>query len=195
LLLHGQDDENLLYGVCKIGFDLISTVQDNSPDRQCLARLRFSIFSWPKLLDLARSYGWQSAGTLPSEIYTEYKTYPELEPGQWDGTYMTNEGQIVTAEDATALANALEKALEAIPDHEGLLPKQIMLTSSAESREYIQASDNPYLKAFLESGLISPEGVGFPNVMLTPNEYFCGQEKQGVIDFIAFCRRGSFEIW
>lgn len=34
----------------------------------------------------------------------------------WDGTYLTNDGQIVVTEDALSLGIALEKSLDDIPD-------------------------------------------------------------------------------
>ena len=34
----------------------------------------------------------------------------------WDGTYLTNDGQIVVTEDALSLGMALEKSLDDIPD-------------------------------------------------------------------------------
>ena len=39
-----------------------------------------------------------------------------FETEYWDGTYLTNDGQIVVTEDALSLAIALEKSLDDIPD-------------------------------------------------------------------------------
>src|SRR5438034_397715 len=71
---------------------------------------------WPKLLRLARAHGWTPRGaTQPAE---ESRYFPG---GRWDGNnYTTNDGQIVSAEDAAALADALEAALPHIPDHDAL---------------------------------------------------------------------------
>ena len=63
--------------------------------QSAISRQKFSRESWTKVLSLAIFYGWQPMGTrVPSmtEIHgfdTEY----------WDGTYLTNDGQIVVAED------------------------------------------------------------------------------------------------
>jgi hypothetical protein len=60
--------------------------------------------SWSFFLSMGRGSGWEPAGTLEPENYTgEY--------GEWDSEYLTNEGQTVTAEDAAALADALEQSL------------------------------------------------------------------------------------
>ncbi len=61
---------------------------------------------WPRLQSLARSYGWKPIGTLPPKPFRGEK------PKRWNGTYAgIAEHQIVSAEDAAALAIALEKAL------------------------------------------------------------------------------------
>jgi len=66
---------------------------------------RFNIFSWGKVLRLAEHFNWIPEGT----------TYDELEDGEtWDGTYFTNDGQIVSKEDAKNLAEALERAIPAL---------------------------------------------------------------------------------
>ncbi len=56
--------------------------------------------TWQKVLWLAYQYGWEPAGTKDPEGWV----------GEWHGNYSTNSGQIVAAEDARALANALERA-------------------------------------------------------------------------------------
>lgn len=74
---------------------------------------------WEKLLTLGMRYGWEPAGTLPSNLVGE-----EGETGQsvcqtaepWSGTYSTHDLQEVSAEDAAALADALERALSNTPD-------------------------------------------------------------------------------
>lgn len=118
-----------------------------------ISRQKFTRESWTKVLSLAIFYGWQPMGTrVPSmtEIHgfdTEY----------WDGTYLTNDGQIVVTEDALALAIALEKSLDDIPDFN------------------------------LHYYLLDLNKV-------TPFEFFAGDEKGQLVDFIKFCRLGSFLI-
>lgn len=121
--------------------------------QSAISRQKFSRESWTKVLSLAIFYGWQPMGTrVPSmtEIHgfdTEY----------WDGTYLTNDGQIVVAEDALSLAIALEKSLDDIPDF-----------------------NLRYFPLDLSK--------------ITPFEYFAGDEKGQLVDFIRFCRLGSFLI-
>jgi hypothetical protein len=75
----------------------------------------------------------------------------------WDGTYLTNDGQVVVAEDALSLGMALEKALDDIPDF--------------NLDDY-----SPDLS------------------QVNPFEYFAGEEKDQLVDFIKFCKLGSFLI-
>lgn len=57
-------------------------------------------------------YGWKPMGTHPAPRIEVWG----LDAEDWDGTYLTNDGQIVIAEDALSLAIALEKSLDDIPD-------------------------------------------------------------------------------
>lgn len=121
--------------------------------QSAIARQKFSKDSWTKLLSLALFYGWQPMGTrVPS--MTEVHGF---ESEYWDGTYMTNAGQIVVTEDAFSLAIALEKSLDDIPDFN------------------------------LDVYRIDLKTV-------TPFEFFAGDGKQQLTDFIKFCRLGSFLI-
>ena len=121
--------------------------------QSAISRQKLSKESWTRVLSLGIFYGWQPMGTrVPSmtEIHGFHAEY-------WDGTYLTNDGQIVVTEDALALGIALEKSLDDIPDFN------------------------------LE--------VYTPDLSkITPFEFFAGDEKQQLVDFIAFCRLGSFLI-
>jgi hypothetical protein len=64
--------------------------------------------TWQNVLELARTYGWQPAGTEPPD------GLPRLEP--WSGEYGAHSGQRVTVEDTRSLAAALERVAAAIPD-------------------------------------------------------------------------------
>jgi hypothetical protein len=121
--------------------------------QSAIARQKFSRESWTKLLSLGIFYGWQPMGTrVPS--MTEIHGF---ESEHWDGTYLTNDGQIVVAEDAFSLGIALEKSLDDIPDFN----LEVYLTDLSR---------------------------------INPFEYFAGNEKQQLIDFIGFCKLGSFLI-
>jgi hypothetical protein len=121
--------------------------------QSAISRQKFNREAWTKVLSLAIFYGWQPMGTrVPSmtEIHGFDAEY-------WDGTYLTNDGQIVVTEDARSLAIALEKSLDDIPDF---------------NLEYYPLDLN----------------------RITPFEYFAGDEKGQLVDFIKFCRLGSFLI-
>jgi hypothetical protein len=60
--------------------------------------------AWTFYLWLARQYGWSEPGTRPPRRVRFWFQ-------RWDGSYYLNEGQWVTREDASALADALERNL------------------------------------------------------------------------------------
>src|SRR5262245_37298416 len=71
--------------------------------------------TWSRILCVARFYGWHPMGTLTP--YLHNLRNPMYGANQvWDGTYLRNEGQIVQADDAFALASALQQSLDDIPD-------------------------------------------------------------------------------
>jgi hypothetical protein len=84
------------------------------------AYFRTNNWGWGELLKLACKYGWQPVGTeAPGEVtITDPKTGESWreryhDPEKWDGTYFTNDYQIVTDADAKALGETLERALAA----------------------------------------------------------------------------------
>jgi hypothetical protein len=121
--------------------------------QSAISRQKFSRESWVRILSLAMFYGWQPMGTRVPSI-TELHG---LSTEDWDGTYLTNDGQIVVTEDALSLGIALEKSLDDIPDFN------------------------------LE---VYPVDLSQVN----PFEYFAGDKKHRLADFIKFCQLGSFLI-
>src|SRR5215210_1255397 len=94
--------------VCKMGIDLIRREEGS---------LWFQHFSWARILCLAVDYGWEPMGTIrPSYLDDPDFGYYDDEP--WDGNYSSNDQQSVRAEDANALADALEKAMDDVSDQE-----------------------------------------------------------------------------
>ncbi len=78
---------------------------------------RFSYGAWAEILETAINYGWQPMGTqAPEELDLEENWRPK---DNWDGNYSTSDYQLITADDAENLANALYKALEAGEFQEG----------------------------------------------------------------------------
>jgi hypothetical protein len=147
---------------------------------------RFSHMSWYKVLNLACEYGWQPAGTELPRWHDETGALieqPSHDPDEWSGTYYTSDGQYVTDEDAAHIAEALQRALEDIPDFE----------TGEKWVEYGPADQikSPVARALVEAGGV----VSGPNESLTPLEFFSGEPKQHVRNFIAFCRAGGFCIF
>ncbi len=132
----------------------------------------FNIWNWSKILTLAQQYGWQPMGTeAPGPL-------PELEgesPSEnndwrdWDGNYLTNDFQSVTAEDATNIAAALERVVEDIPDHDAMEDK-VKFIQDQRVFDWDTACN------------------------ASPVEWFSGRGKQAVQQFIAFCKAGEFCI-
>ena len=65
---------------------------------------------WTALLQLAHDYGWKPQGTTASSRCLE------ASDRVWNGNYTSNDGQIVEAEDARAMAEALRRALRDFPE-------------------------------------------------------------------------------
>jgi hypothetical protein len=85
-------------------------------------------------------------------------------------SYYSNSGFRVTPEDARSLADALERALADVPDHDALGHKTFL---------------HPALPG------VRLVAAGTP---VNPYEWF-GGKKDLLRDFIAFCRQGGFELW
>ena len=76
--------------------------------------------AWLLLLSLAQWYGWRPSGTLPpDEDYVPLEEWQTDVP-EWDGRYFPDYCQRITEQDAEQLAQALERALADIPDHDAL---------------------------------------------------------------------------
>lgn len=162
---------------------------------------RFSLVGWSKVLNLANMYGWKPAGTiidfdvhLPQNPTPEEKAKSEARLREWDGTYFTNDQQLVTKEDALAIAAALEQSLGDIPENDEDIPDQNIYSSTIQT-----TSPYPFenqIDGILQA--VKNELGDFPhnapNRNLHPFEYFGGHNKQGVIYFIAFCKEGAFRI-
>jgi hypothetical protein len=143
---------------------------------------KFSRQSWVKALELARSYGWQPRGTCPPALYD----FRALD-AEWSGTYMTNDGQVVKAEDARLLAAALEQSLADIPDARVPVAWDPALWLEDELPEWLSPAERALIEETLQDGLLDVRGTH-------PVDFFAGSEKRQLIDFIRFCRLGSFAI-
>ena len=142
----------------------------------------FSKQFWAKALELALSYGWRPMGTCaPSHL-----NFYELN-ADWHGTYLTNDGQAVKAEDAFLLAAALEKSLDNIADTNTRMEWDPKLWIEDDLPEWLSPEERELMEEELQDSLLDIMGVH-------PLEFFAGDEKRHLKDFIRFCRLGSFEI-
>jgi hypothetical protein len=142
----------------------------------------FSRQSWTKALELARLYGWKPIGTLRPAICDFYKLEAD-----WSGTYLTNDGQTVKAEDAYALAAALERSLKDIPTVNKKLDWSSKFWLEDDLPEWLSPDEKAIIVEELEDGLLDILGTH-------PLEFFAGDERVQLAEVIRFCRLGSFEI-
>ena len=97
-----------------MSFDLKS---DSGEELTCPAS------AWDFYCRLADDYGWTRAGTLAPE---------SVKTGDWGGEYSSNDGQRVTAEDAGAMASALERGRH--DPNRGVRQREVIRRLNAEVR-------------------------------------------------------------
>ncbi|HJQ13648.1 MAG TPA: hypothetical protein VJ830_02785 [Anaerolineales bacterium] len=142
----------------------------------------FSKQFWAKALELAQLYDWKPMGTRPPSHLDFYALCAE-----WDGRYLTNDGQTVKAEDARSLAAALERSLNDI-SNEKLIPDwSSVFQVKDDLPDWLSPEEREFIEEELQDGLLDIMGTN-------PREYFAGKEKPHLQRFIRFCRLGSFEI-
>lgn len=135
-----------------------------------------------KTLELAKLYGWRPMGTRPPSDHDFH-----LLNADWLGTYLTNDGQTVTNEDAILLAHALERALDDIPND---CPKMEWIPKfwiTDDLPDWL----SPAEKDIIEDGL---EYCSHDVMDTHPFVFFAGEEKAHLNGFIRFCKLGSFMI-
>jgi hypothetical protein len=143
---------------------------------------RFSRQSWTKALELARAYGWKPAGTAPPAFHRVHEIGAE-----WSGTYLTNDGQVVKAEDALFLAAALERSLSDVPEANVPIDWASKFWLEDDLPEWLSPEEKALIEEELEDGLLDTMGTH-------PRDFFAGDEKRLLLGLIRFCRLGSFEI-
>jgi hypothetical protein len=144
---------------------------------------RFLPGTWRAVLELAHEHGWELAGTKPPEftVYApdgvtvdEVATRAERQRyANWDGGYFWNEYQVVCDEDAANIADALERALDDVPD-EGdgghiLTPAQ---HEAYQRGELSQEEFDKAIEQFMERWAASPPQSPPQN----PACYFAGEK-------------------
>jgi len=151
-------------------------------------QLHFSSQGWAKLLELAHSHGWEPAGTLKPGYLAE--------DDSWSGTYFSNDYQKVTAEDASHLAEALEQALQEIPEKDAPETLELALDpSEIPGHQQAMASSQAIAQALLGFEQFAAGDVIAPGQELSPLAFFSGPEgRQQVEELIALCKAGEFVI-
>ncbi|MBT4557603.1 MAG: hypothetical protein HN749_00015 [Nitrospina sp.] len=96
-----------------------------------------NIAGWGYLFNLAFENGWAPEGTKTPgtiQMINPYGDgpYPEI-LDNWCGSYFSNDLQVVTEEDATNMANALDRSLEfKVSDDDEWLREFIMFARSGD---------------------------------------------------------------
>ena len=142
----------------------------------------FSRQFWAKALDLAELYGWQPLGTEPPSGHD----FQQLD-ADWDGNYSTNDGQMIKAKDALSLAAALEKALNDIPDDTVKMDWNRKFWIDDDLPEWLSPEEKEIIEEGLKDGLLDI-------VLVKPLEYFAGDEKHHLKQFIRFCKLGNMIV-
>jgi hypothetical protein len=135
-----------------------------------------------KALELAELYGWQPLGTQPPFGHDFHELNAE-----WDGNYLTNDGQIIKAQDALSLANALEKALGDIPDSISHVDWNLNFWMEDDLPAWLSPEEQEMIDDGLENEL-------FDILSTHPLKFFAGDEKDYLKKFIRFCRMGDIIV-
>ena len=102
-----------------MGYDLSSLKGKKKPQA-----IYFNISGWDYVTRLANQYGWKPKGTVYESFEAQNLVSGEITTIEaipdWNGSYFSNDGQVVTTADAKAMKKALEKAL---PDEEKQVEK------------------------------------------------------------------------
>src|SRR5574339_1005791 len=114
----------------------------------------FSKQFWAKALELALAHGWQPKGTRPPATLDLYELNVD-----WLGTYLTNDGQVVKAEDAFLLAAALEKALGHISDANPKIMWDAELWAEDDLPEWLSPEERTVIEEELQESLLDIMGV------------------------------------
>ncbi len=85
-------DELLMLGGMIMGYDLIARSKTSTPKN-----FHLNISGWNTALRLAGAFGWKPLGTRLRRA------------AKWDGTYFSNDGQLVSTDDANNLAWGYKK--------------------------------------------------------------------------------------
>ena len=116
-----------------------------------LEGIGFNWGAWGKLTRIAERYGWIPKGTEYPPFDKRDETREEYERGRrpWSGGYDTNDTQVVTADDAKALADALERALLDMPDEEPPEKSRAEIAALSAAESEVRCCSGPAAKAWV----------------------------------------------
>jgi len=143
---------------------------------------KFSRQFFIKALELGELYGWQPLGTQPPPGHNFHELNAE-----WDGNYLTNDGQIVKRKDALSLADALEKALDNISDAKVKMDWNPKSWVEDDLPEWLSPDEKEMIDNGLDNEIIDITDT-------PPLEFFARDEKYHLKQFMRFCRLGSFVV-
>jgi hypothetical protein len=146
-------------------------------------RRKYSREFFEKALELAQVYGWRPLGTRLIRTPDEYHLRM-----LWNGAYLTNDGQTVLAEDALGLAQALQRALDDVPNESTAMDWNL---NRWREDDDLPEWFSPAERVQVEEGLMAYAPAGME---LHPFEFFAGAEKPYLVELIRFCKLGSFRI-
>ncbi len=140
--------------------------------------------TWSLVVKLAHCYGWEPAGTTIPVLGpdTQHGARTPQEADEWRGAYCANNLQIVNAEDARAMASAVERALPDIPNQDVI-----------KNRERFWEDTGDLFNGSLVVQLQGLPGHDFPSREGNLLEVWSGS-KDYLREFIAFARKGEFDI-
>lgn len=133
----------------------------------------FNNRGWVQMLTLAFQRGWRPIGTMEPAHWASVPE--ERRPSAWTpADYCNGKGQRVRAEDARALADALESIVDDLPDHDPL---------EDAVAHVLNVPGYPALRTLTTDKRVNPY------------EFFGGPNKEGFKAFIEFARAGGFAVW
>ena len=152
----------------------------------------FNIFTWPRVLRLARRYGWEPEGALESGWLGKALKEPKR-----SSDYTSNSFQRVTDEDAKNIGKALKKALKDIPSKEarGYVPS--LDFKPKDPKKTLREAFKEVKKGWLV-GLkpVFPKKGQKTWKDAPPLDYFSGKYwRQRLQELISFCEEGCFMIY
>lgn len=125
---------------------------------------RFNIHGWRPILTLAKKYGWVPAQTVKRVNKS------------WSGSYYSNDGQKVTAKDAAAIADALEKALPYLSEND-LSPK--MVTFRHDMPSLNDKNEYESIRRIMDiSSTVKDEDISLKKYGHNENEWYPGKKEQ-----------------